>query len=160
MRRNFEKFSSRFQGPRMVRQLNGYSVYLQICIRQCDSSHGKSGELVLQAILPVLLDVGITHHVPSVRAISLQTVSQLVTIAGSLLKPSLVTLIPALLSATDMESPKLTYMSTMFGAQSEVQEAIDSVRASAAKSHHATETITKVGQTLYRIFGFRTLSQT
>lgn len=99
---------------------------------------------MLQAILPVLLDVGITHNVSTVRAISLQAVSQLVTTAGTMLKPYLVTLIPALLTATDLESPKLNYMSNHYGAQAEVQEAIDSVRTSAAKSHYATETLTKV----------------
>lgn len=43
-----------------------------------------------------------------------------------------------------MESTKLSYLSTRLGAQSEAQEAVDSARASIAKSHFTTETVTKV----------------
>ena len=125
-------------------------LFLQICIRQCDPNTGKSGELVLQAILPILLDEGITHNVANVRAISLQTVSQLVTTAGSLLKPSLVTLMPALLAASDIENPKISYARTALGGQPEVQDAIDRMRANAAKSTSTMDTITKV----FNIFNF------
>lgn len=96
-------------------------------------------------MLPVLINIGIIHTVGLIRAVSLQTISQLVTAAGKLLKPSLESLIPALLTATgELESPKLTQLSTRYGANSEAQEVIDSVRASAAKSHYTTETMTKV----------------
>ena len=93
----------------------------------------------------MLLGIGIIHNDETIRAVSLQAVSQLVTAAGNLLKQSLVNLIPALLIATgEFESPNLSYLSTMYGAMSETQEAIDSMRASAAKSHYTTETMTKV----------------
>ncbi|XP_015601340.2 proteasome adapter and scaffold protein ECM29 [Cephus cinctus] len=123
---------------------NTTKVLSKVCIRQCDVSYGKSGEHILQAILPVLLDIGIIHTVNTIRAVSLQTVSQLVTTAGSLLKPSLVNLIPALLTATgELENPKLMYWSAAFGAMSDVQEVIDTERSSAVKSHYTTETMTK-----------------
>ncbi|XP_033222326.1 proteasome adapter and scaffold protein ECM29 [Belonocnema kinseyi] len=123
---------------------NTAKIFSHYCIRRCDASHGKAGEEVLQAVLPVLIDVGIIHNVSSVRTISLQTVSQLVTAAGSLLKPSLVNLIPALLNATgELDSPGLTYFRNAYCTSQETQEAFDSKRASEAKSHYSTETITK-----------------
>ncbi|XP_074097479.1 proteasome adapter and scaffold protein ECM29 [Cotesia typhae] len=118
----------------------------KVCVRECDPNHGKSGERVLQSILPIFLEVGILHNVKVIRALSLQTVSQLVSTAGVLLKPSLVHLIPALLTATDMEHEGLLYMSTKYSAQTEIQEALDRVRSNEAKSHHATETVRKCTQ--------------
>ncbi|XP_043507485.1 proteasome adapter and scaffold protein ECM29 [Frieseomelitta varia] len=116
----------------------------RVCVRYCDSSYGKEGEEVLQAILPVLLNIGIVNVVSNVRTISLQTVSQLVLRAGILLKPSLVTLIPALLSAIgESENPNLSYLSNVCGTMSEARDAIDTIRAGAAKEHYATETMTK-----------------
>ncbi|KAG7212048.1 hypothetical protein KM043_012404 [Ampulex compressa] len=114
------------------------------CVRYCDVSHGKEGEEVLAAILPVLLDIGVIHTVDTIRSVSLQTVSQLVSTAGILLKPSLVTLIPALLTTIgESENPKLSYLSNVCGGSSEAQDAIDHLRAGVAKGHYATETITK-----------------
>lgn len=76
---------------------------------------------------------------------SLQTLSELVSSAGKQLKPFLAKLIPALLQATgELESTKLSYLSTMLGAQSQAQEVVDSARASYAKSHFTTETVSKV----------------
>lgn len=76
--------------------------------------------------------------------LSLQTVSELVGVAGSQLKPSLPLLIPALIQATgDLESSKLSYLSNIYGG-SQTQEAIDSARAQIAKSHFTTETVSKV----------------
>lgn len=73
--------------------------------------------------------------------------SELVGEAANQLKPFLPQLIPALLQATgELESTKLSYLSTMLGAQSHAQEAVDSARASFAKSHFTTETVAKVGQ--------------
>ncbi|XP_008560300.1 proteasome adapter and scaffold protein ECM29 [Microplitis demolitor] len=118
----------------------------KVCIRECDPNHGKSGERVLQSVLPIFLETGILHNVKPIRALSLQTVSQLVSTAGVLLKPSLVNLIPALLTATDMEHEGLVYMSTKYSAQAEIQEALDRVRSNEAKTHHATETVRKCTQ--------------
>ncbi|XP_046742819.1 proteasome adapter and scaffold protein ECM29 [Diprion similis] len=131
------------EGTRLA-AINTTIILSKVTVRNCDASYGKSGEEVLQAVLPVLINIGIIHTVSSVREVSLQTISQLVTAAGNLLKPSLESLIPALLTATgESESPKLTQLSTRYGANSEAQEVIDSVRASAAKSHYTTGTMAK-----------------
>lgn len=67
--------------------------------------------------------------------------------AGPQLKPFLPQLIPALLLATgELESSKLSYLSTMMGAQAQAQEVIDNTRASMAKSHFTTETVSKVSR--------------
>lgn len=77
--------------------------------------------------------------------LSLQTVSKMVTTAGDSLKPFLPQLIPALVQATgDLESSKLSYLSTMLGGRQQSQEIVDSARAQAAKSHYTTETVAKV----------------
>lgn len=127
------------------------NLLIQVCVRYCDSSYGKEGEEVLQAILPVLLDIGVVNVVSSVRTVSLQTVSQLVLRAGILLKPSLVILIPALLSTIgESENPNLSYLSNVCGTMSEARDAIDTIRAGAAKEHYATETMTKVSDLIYQ----------
>ncbi|KAF7270517.1 hypothetical protein GWI33_016522 [Rhynchophorus ferrugineus] len=119
-------------------------ILSKLCIRGCDISQGKAGVKMVEAILPPLLNTGITHTVAEIRLISLQTVSELVSSAGKQLKPFLPKLIPALLQATsELESAKLSYLSTMMGGQSQAQEAIDSARASIAKSHFTTETVSK-----------------
>ncbi|KAK9746868.1 Proteasome stabiliser [Popillia japonica] len=119
-------------------------ILSKLCIRGCDLSQGKDGVKMMQAILPVFLEKGITNTVTEVRMISLQTISELVGSAGQQLKPFLPQLIPALLQATgELESSKLSYLSTMMGAQAQAQEAIDSARASIAKSHFTTETVSK-----------------
>ncbi|CAG9821949.1 unnamed protein product [Phaedon cochleariae] len=119
-------------------------VLSKLCIRGCDVSQGKAGVKMVEAILPPLLNIGITNSVAEIRLISLQTVSELVTSAGKQLKPFLSKLIPALLQATgELESSKLSYLSTRLGAQSQAQEMVDSARASFAKSHFTTETVSK-----------------
>ncbi|XP_065156025.1 proteasome adapter and scaffold protein ECM29-like [Atheta coriaria] len=116
----------------------------KLCIRGCDLSQGKSATKMMDSILPVLLNNGIINAVQEVRLISLQTISELVGAAGKQLKPFLPKLIPALLQATgELESAKLSYLSTMYGAQSQVQDVVDSARASMAKSHFTTETVSK-----------------
>lgn len=87
----------------------------------------------------------LTHLFSSISFSSLQTVSQLVNVAGAQLKPHLPILLPALLEATgELESANLAYLSTRYGADADKQEMIDSVRAAVAKSHYSTETMTKV----------------
>nr|CAD7576131.1 unnamed protein product [Timema californicum] len=116
----------------------------KLCVRCCDASNGKAGEKIVEAILPVLLGTGICSTVTEIRAISLQTVSQLVGVAGPLLRPHLPTLIPALLEAAgEMEQRSLSQLSVMYGAQTSTQEAIDAVRAAATKTHHTTKTVTE-----------------
>lgn len=87
---------------------------------------------------------------------SLLTVSQLVNSAGSSLKPNLTTLIHSLLEAAgELESVGLSYLSAQYGARSQTQDMIDSVRANVTKSHFTTQTVTKVNKILsvfYKIF--------
>ncbi|KAH0956005.1 hypothetical protein HN011_009526 [Eciton burchellii] len=131
------------EGTRLA-ATNTTKILSKVCIRHCDSSHGNAGREVIQAILPVLLDIGIINTVDTVRAISLQTVSQLVSTAGVLLRPSLVNLIPSLLETIgESENPKFSYLSNICGATTETQEVIDNIRANVAKGHYASDTITK-----------------
>lgn len=108
----------------------------------CD--HGKSGLNVSSSILPLLLDTGVIHTVAEIRKLSIKTVSDLIDSAGSLIMPHLEKLVPCLLRATgDLDSAKLSYLSTMLGSQAGTQEAVDSVRAEAAKQHYTMETLSK-----------------
>ena len=87
---------------------------------------------------------------------SLHCLSQLVGSAGSLLKPHLPILIPALLEAAgELEYRGLSEMSVYFGAERQTQEVIDTLRASAAKSHYTTETVAKVSQK-FQYFSYKT----
>lgn len=88
--------------------------------------------------------MGITNTVAEVRDLSMKTLSELVDKSGNLLAAHLPVLVPCLLKATgELEQSKLSYMSTRYGDNSDMQEAIDSARAEVAKQHHSTETLTK-----------------
>ncbi|KAJ8667078.1 hypothetical protein QAD02_008740 [Eretmocerus hayati] len=127
-----------------IEATNTAKILSRVCIRECDISSGKSGEKVIQAILPVLLDDGIASTVQNVRVISLQTVSQLVTIAGSLLKSSLPVLIPALLvSIGEMENSTVMEFRSRHANSSELQERLDDVTIQAAKTHFSADTMKK-----------------
>lgn len=81
---------------------------------------------------------------------SLQTVSKLVTAAGSSLAPFLARLVPALVAAAgDLESAKLSYLSTAL-TDSGTREILDDMRASATRQHYTTDTVVKVS--LYYLF--------
>ncbi|XP_053602483.1 proteasome adapter and scaffold protein ECM29 isoform X2 [Plodia interpunctella] len=119
------------------------NVLSKLCIRASDVSQGKDGKEIVSAILPVLLDTGITNLVKEVRSVSLQTVSKLVSAAGESLKPFLPKLIPALVGAAgDLESAKLSYLSTAL-ADSGSREMLDDLRANAARQHYTTDTVVK-----------------
>lgn len=69
----------------------------------------------------------------------------MVVSAGPSLTPFLPQLIPGLLQAAgELESSRLSYLSAALGAQHQTQEAVDSLRAHAAKAHYTTDTVTKV----------------
>lgn len=108
------------------------------------SNGGKSGRWVASSILPLILNTGVIHTVPEIRNLSMKTLSELIESSGSILNNHLPMLVPCLLKATgELEIPKLSYLSTRLGAQVEAQEAVDSIRAEAAKQHHSMETLTK-----------------
>ncbi|XP_060801096.1 proteasome-associated protein ECM29 homolog [Amyelois transitella] len=119
------------------------NVLSKLCIRASDVSQGKDGKEIVSAILPVLLDTGITNVVREVRSVSLQTVSKLVTAAGESLKPFLDKLIPALVGAAgELESAKLSYLSTAL-TDSNTRDTLDELRANAARHHYTTDTVVK-----------------
>ncbi|XP_058066629.1 proteasome-associated protein ECM29 homolog [Anopheles bellator] len=118
----------------------------KVCVVATSSDHGKSGLNVAGSIIPLFLETGVTHTVPEIRRLTIQTLSQLIDSAGPLITPHLTSLVPCLLQATgDLDSTKLAYLSTMVSGQSSsgTQEAIDSVRAEAAKQHYTMETLAK-----------------
>ncbi|KAL0840590.1 hypothetical protein ABMA28_015796 [Loxostege sticticalis] len=120
------------------------NVLSKLCIRASDANQGKDGKEVVSVILPVLLETGITNLVKEVRSVSLQTVSKLVSAAGDSLKPFLPKLIPALVGAAgDLESAKLSYLSTALATDSGTRELLDDMRANAAKHHYTTDTVVK-----------------
>ncbi|XP_017039245.1 proteasome-associated protein ECM29 homolog [Drosophila ficusphila] len=116
----------------------------KLCVIASSSDHGKSGTAVASSTLPFLLETGVGHKVAEIRKVSIKTISDMIDSSGELIAPHLVTLIPCLLRATgELENTKLSYVSTRLGADNEAQEAVDTLRAEAAKSHHTMETIGK-----------------
>ncbi|XP_014217029.1 proteasome-associated protein ECM29 homolog [Copidosoma floridanum] len=123
---------------------NTAKILGRVCVRQCDSSHGKAGEETLQTVLPVLLDEGITHSVTEIRLVSLQTISQLVAIAGHHLKPSLPNLIPALLhSIGDAENEKIMHVRNIVANSLELQDKMDELTDQLTKNHLSTHLMIK-----------------
>ncbi|XP_016928880.3 proteasome-associated protein ECM29 homolog [Drosophila suzukii] len=124
---------------------HGTAAFLgKLCVIASSSDHGKSGTAVASSTLPYLLETGVGHKVPEIRKVSIKTISDMIDSSGALIAPHLVTLIPCLLRATgELENTKLSYVSTRLGADNEAQEAVDTLRAEAAKSHHTMETIGK-----------------
>ncbi|XP_068144819.1 proteasome-associated protein ECM29 homolog [Drosophila tropicalis] len=131
------------EGTRMT--AHGTASFLgKLCVIASSAEHGKSGSAVSTSILPFLLETGVGHKVSDIRKVSIKTISDMIDSSGALIAPHLVTLIPCLLRATgELENTKLSYVSTRLGADHEAQEAIDTLRAEAAKSHHTMETINK-----------------
>ena len=107
----------------------------------------KSSEAAVKAILPPLLDKGMTSSVSEVRSISLETMMKVTKSAGSLLAPHLHTLIPSLLEATgEIEGAQINYISTRLGVDKDVQEKLDSARMAASKSSPTMECVNFVLQ--------------
>uniref|UniRef100_A0A1I8MU05 Proteasome-associated protein ECM29 homolog n=1 Tax=Musca domestica TaxID=7370 RepID=A0A1I8MU05_MUSDO len=131
------------EGTRLAAE--GTALFLsKLCVTAASSDHGKSGSAVASSILPFLLETGVTHVVADIRKISIKTISEMIDSSGALIAPHLPSLIPCLLKATgELESSKLSYLSTRLGADHDAQEKVDSIRAEAAKSHHTTETTAK-----------------
>jgi len=102
------------------------------CIKMCETGTIE-GQKVLEKSLPILLTDGITSQVKEVRNISLGTVVEVCRSAGTLIKPHLGLLVPALLEAVaGLEMPELSYVATR-QTSDESREEVDSVRVSLAK---------------------------
>ncbi|XP_062561882.1 proteasome-associated protein ECM29 homolog [Armigeres subalbatus] len=116
----------------------------KVCVVAASSDHSKSGLNVASSIIPLFLETGVTNTVAEIRKLSIKTLSDLIDSAGSLILPHLISLVPCLLQATgELDSAKLTYLSTMMAGQSGTQEVVDSMRAEAAKQHYTMETLSK-----------------
>jgi len=120
----------------------------RVSIKMCDVSQGaRAGEAAVRAILPPLMEKGLSSTLPEVRAIVLFTLTKVAKSAGPLLAPHLGLLIPALLDATgEMEGTKLNYISTRLGTDTGVQERLDSARLAAARSTPTMECVNYVVQ--------------
>lgn len=131
------------EGTRMTAQ--GTASFLgKLCVLAASAEHGKTGTAVATSILPYLLETGVGHKVADIRKVSIKTISEMIDSSGAMIAPHLATLIPCMLRATgELENTKLSYVSTRLGGDNEAQEAVDSLRAEAAKSHHTMETISK-----------------
>lgn len=122
-------------------------ILSKLCIQYCDPARGKTGEAVVKIVLPVILEIGICHSVSDIRNISIQTISQLVTSAGPLLHPHLPKLVIALLEAAgELEPVELNRISVRLSGDQRSQDIVDTIRATATKSHYTTETVTKCVQ--------------
>lgn len=115
------------------------------CLVASSSDHGKAGKRVVCTVLPFLLESGVTNIVPEIRRVSLKLVSDLIENAGeATISQHMVQMVPCLLQATgDSEGNKLSYLSTRYGGQEDVQEAVDNLRAEAAKHQSTTQAMTK-----------------
>ncbi|XP_046388790.1 proteasome adapter and scaffold protein ECM29-like [Ischnura elegans] len=74
-------------------------VLAKVCIRACDQDQGKAAQHALNVIVNILLDGGVCSTVNSVKILSLQMVTNLVTTSGVLIKPHLARLLPALIES-------------------------------------------------------------
>lgn len=114
------------------------------CIKVCEGT-GEESQKMLKEVLPTLLTSGITSSVAEVRSVSLQTISKLCRSGGSLVKPHLGTLVPALLEAlSGLESQALSYTSVRLN--DEDREKLDMARVSAARSTPMMDTLNYVLQ--------------
>nr|XP_019552043.2 proteasome-associated protein ECM29 homolog [Aedes albopictus] len=131
------------EGTRMAAEGTA-SALSKVCVVAASSDHSKSGLNVASSIIPMFLEQGVTHTVAEIRKLSIKTLSDLIDSAGSLILPHLTSLVPCLLQATgELDSAKLSYLSTMMAGQSGTQEVVDSMRAEAAKQHYTMETLSK-----------------
>ncbi|XP_045609918.2 proteasome adapter and scaffold protein ECM29 isoform X1 [Procambarus clarkii] len=114
------------------------------CIKVCEGT-GEQSEKMLKEVLPTLLTSGITSTVSEVRTVSLQTVSKLCRTGGSMVRPHLGTLIPALLEAlSGLESQALSYTSVRLNDDD--REKLDVARVAAARSTPMMDTLNYVLQ--------------
>ena len=120
----------------------------RVSIKMCDVSAGaKAGEAAVRAILPPLMEKGLSSGLTEVRAVVLFTLTKVAKSAGPLLAPHLGVLIPALLEATgEMEGTKLNYISTRLGVDQGIQERLDSARMAASRSTPTMECVNYVLQ--------------
>ncbi|CAL4121852.1 unnamed protein product, partial [Meganyctiphanes norvegica] len=114
------------------------------CIKVCETTSEESSA-VLREVLPVLLTSGITSSVQEVRSVSVQTIMKLCRSGGSMVRPHLGTLIPALLEAlSGLESSSLSYTSNRLNEDD--RERLDAARVSVARGTPMMDTLNYVLQ--------------
>ena len=125
------------------------SALSRTTIKMCDVAQAgqKSGEATITAVMPTLLEKGLLSTVGDVRSAALAVIMKVTKSAGSLLKPHLSILIPALLEATsELEGTEIGYLSSRLANDPSVQEKLDLARISAAKSSPMMECVNFVIQ--------------
>ncbi|XP_041976007.1 proteasome-associated protein ECM29 homolog [Aricia agestis] len=129
------------EGTRLA-ATNTAHVLAKLCVQACDTNSGKDGKEIIEAIMPVLLDNGITNVVKEVRSVSLWTVSRIVSVGGA--ARAAARLVPALLGAAgELEPARLARLSTALAPSADVRAAVDDLRAGVVKHHHTTDTVVK-----------------
>ncbi|VVC26099.1 Hypothetical protein CINCED_3A017518 [Cinara cedri] len=111
----------------------------KLCVNECTTN-----TQLLHLLLPIILDKGLYHTESSIRAVSMDMISQLIVNCGEKLKGDLAKLIIALLKGADkVETPTLSMLSVMSGANPNTQEFIDSQRAASARSLSSSDVLSK-----------------
>ncbi|XP_050523366.1 proteasome adapter and scaffold protein ECM29 isoform X2 [Daktulosphaira vitifoliae] len=111
----------------------------KLCVNECTNNNQ-----LLQRLLPIILDKGLYHTEASIRAVSMDMISQLIVNCGDKLKSDLAKLIIALLRGADkVETATISMLSVMSGANPDTQEIIDSARAASARSLSSSDVLSK-----------------
>ncbi|KAL5241701.1 hypothetical protein ACI65C_009111 [Semiaphis heraclei] len=111
----------------------------KLCMNECTTN-----TILLQLLLPIILDKGLYHTESSIRVMSMDMISQLIVNCGDKLKGDLAKLIIALLRGADkVETPSMSLLSVMSGANPNTQEFIDSQRAASARTLSSSDVLSK-----------------
>uniref|UniRef100_F1KQ69 Proteasome-associated protein ECM29 n=1 Tax=Ascaris suum TaxID=6253 RepID=F1KQ69_ASCSU len=116
------------------------SSLTKVSIRECSSNRGPKATKLIGVILPALVEKGMRSVVKANRMFSLKAVMDLSKEAGMALRPHLVTVVPCLLeSLSEVEPAVLNYLAAR--SDNEELEALDSARASAARTSPMMSTL-------------------
>jgi len=122
----------------------------RLSVKMCDGaiSGPKLGERAVRAILPPLMEKGLSSTVAEVKAVTIATLMKITKSAGPLLSVHLPALIPALLeAASEIEGTEISHLSTrLAGRDTDVQERLDTARIAAIAGHPTMECVNFVLQ--------------
>lgn len=111
----------------------------KLCVTECTTN-----TILLRLLLPIILDRGLYHTESSIRTVSMDMISQLIVNCGDKLKGDLAKLIIALLRGADkVETPTMSILSVISGANPNAQEFIDSQRAASARTLSSSDVLSK-----------------
>ena len=118
------------------------STLSKVSVKICDVSYGNMGVKAITAVVPCLLKCSLNSSVSEVRAIGLSTILQISKNSGSLIKPNIPVLVPALLEAVSgLENQVVNYLSLHMAGSEASQNRLDTARVSASKSSPMMETV-------------------